>query len=61
MTEEEELNEEAGYYLELQAVHPVLPAASTWLVVLHRQPGSAIPNTEPRWRGLKAPSTDHTC
>ena len=29
-----------------------LPAAPTW-VVLHRQ-GSAIPNTEPRWRGLKA-------
>ena len=58
--EEEELNEEAGYYLELQSALgrylQLLPGLGG---VLHRQ-GSAIPNTEPRWRGLKAPSTAHT-
>ena len=60
MTEEEELNEEAGYYLELQGALWGATCSFYLGAVLHRQPGSAIPNTEPRWKGLKAPSTDHT-
>ena len=49
----------AFYYLELQSALAAATCSFYLGAVLHRQPGSAIPNTEPRWRGLKAPSTAH--
>ena len=51
----------AFYYLELQSALAAATCssylASGWC---YTGRGSAIPNTEPRWRGLKAPSTAHT-
>ena len=51
----------AFYYLELQSAFGAATCssylASGWC---YTGRGSAIPNTEPRWRGLKAPSTAHT-